>query len=235
MIRTDRILEELQPSYPGIKYLTGIKSGKEAEVHLLEADKELFALKQYKHGLKFKSRKEYFMMSEIRESRQGRAIKNNSRFGKKLTVSIWAAREFNVLEELYSYGANVPLVYKLGDDYLLQEFIGIGRTPAPQLLKVKLTEDQAAESFYTICKNIELIWDLGYVHGDLSPYNILWRDGETVIIDFPQVVMNSNNEEAPNKLLRDIENIAGYFGRYQIDGYQAELNKLRGLAYSYWG
>ena len=56
----------------------------------------------------------------------------------------------------------------------------------------------------------------GYVHGDLSAFNILYWEGEIKLIDFPQVVDIQANRSARAVLNRDVERVCQYFGRYGI-------------------
>jgi len=59
--------------------------------------------------------------------------------------------------------------------------------------------------------NIELLLELGWAHGDLSPYNILYHAGRAILIDFPQVVDCQNNPKARAIFERDIERVSEYF------------------------
>src|SRR5690606_38483005 len=97
------------------------------------------------------------------------------------------------------------------------------------------SDAEAARCFGEVTDNIELFWQAGYVHGDLSAYNILWHEGHSVIMDLPQAVKISQTAEAPAKLLRDIDNIASYFSKYHIPDAQQRLAALRELAYGYFG
>ena len=54
------------------------------------------------------------------------------------------------------------------------------------------------------------------VHGDLSPYNLLFWEDRIVAIDFPQAVNARINSNARSLLARDLENVCGYFFRYGI-------------------
>jgi len=54
----------------------------------------------------------------------------------------------------------------------------------------------------------------GIVHGDLSEFNILVDADGPVIIDLPQAVDASANNNAPSMLERDVNNLAEYFGRF---------------------
>jgi len=55
------------------------------------------------------------------------------------------------------------------------------------------------------------------VHGDLSAYNILWWQGEAIIIDFPQSVDLYKNPNAPRLLARDLQNLVRYFSKQGVD------------------
>jgi RIO kinase 1 len=51
----------------------------------------------------------------------------------------------------------------------------------------------------------------GYIHGDLSAYNILYWDGVITLIDFPQVTQSRGNAHAKEILERDITRVCEYF------------------------
>jgi RIO kinase 1 len=52
------------------------------------------------------------------------------------------------------------------------------------------------------------------VHGDLSEFNILLGADGPVIIDLPQAVDAAGNNHAKRMLLRDVENLRRFFGRF---------------------
>ena len=54
----------------------------------------------------------------------------------------------------------------------------------------------------------------GVVHGDLSEFNILLADDGPVIIDLPQAVDAAGNNHAQRMLMRDVGNLAAFFGRF---------------------
>ncbi|HSW12484.1 MAG TPA: RIO1 family regulatory kinase/ATPase, partial [Solimonas sp.] len=54
----------------------------------------------------------------------------------------------------------------------------------------------------------------GVVHGDLSEFNILVGADGPVIIDLPQAVDASGNNNAFRMLRRDVDNMTQYCGRY---------------------
>ncbi len=54
----------------------------------------------------------------------------------------------------------------------------------------------------------------GVIHGDLSEFNILLAADGPVIIDLPQAVDAAGNNHAQRMLLRDVQNLANFFGRF---------------------
>jgi RIO kinase 1 len=54
----------------------------------------------------------------------------------------------------------------------------------------------------------------GIVHGDLSEYNVLVDADGPVIIDLPQAIDAAANNQARKMLLRDVANMATYFGQF---------------------
>jgi RIO kinase 1 len=54
----------------------------------------------------------------------------------------------------------------------------------------------------------------GVVHGDLSEFNILLAADGPVVIDLPQAVDAAGNNHAARMLLRDVNNLRGFFGRF---------------------
>jgi len=57
----------------------------------------------------------------------------------------------------------------------------------------------------------------GVIHGDLSEFNILLAADGPVIIDLPQAVDAAGNNHAARMLMRDVNNLRTYFGRYAPD------------------
>jgi RIO kinase 1 len=52
------------------------------------------------------------------------------------------------------------------------------------------------------------------VHGDLSEFNILVGADGPVIIDLPQAIDAAGNNHAPRMLVRDVDNLRRFFGRF---------------------
>ncbi|HEY6418542.1 MAG TPA: RIO1 family regulatory kinase/ATPase [Candidatus Binataceae bacterium] len=142
-----------------------------------------------------------------------RALANKSRQGRIVQSGVWVHSEYETLMLLHQAGADVPAPIACVGQGLLMEFIGDGATPAPMLSRVAMAPDEAQRSLRRIVDNIALWLTNHRVHGDLSPYNILYRDGDVVMIDFPQAVDPRFNENARSLLERDLENVCAHFAR----------------------
>jgi RIO kinase 1 len=146
-----------------------------------------------------------------RPRRQDRAVSNKSTRGKAAVQMSWLMHEFTLLETLHARGGDVPQPIAHGEQGLLMEFIGDGADASPTLNDVVLEPSEAQPLFDRVIFNIELLLELGWVHGDLSAYNILYQRGRIVLIDFPQVVDCQNNPRARAIFERDVERVAQYF------------------------
>jgi RIO kinase 1 len=96
------------------------------------------------------------------------------------------------------------------------EYLGDEATAAPPLYCVELSPEQARRSHARLIWNIEQFLAQNWVHGDLSPYNILFWQGTAWVIDFPQAVDARVNRNAADLLYRDVENVCAYFEAYGI-------------------
>ena len=198
-----------------------VKPGKEAALYLIErssTDEQrscLLGAKRYQASVS--SWTLYAQGRDMRSQRDKRALKKMSTYGKALAQSEWANAEFRFLRLFWSHGVPVPYPVQIYGNEILMEWIGDEEGhAAPQLNDVTLTSDRA-EQLYTEASNaIVSMARLGYAHGDLSPFNILVRDGHIVIIDVPQAVDIAKNPLGSSILERDCVNVARYFEQYGI-------------------
>jgi RIO kinase 1 len=146
-----------------------------------------------------------------RSRRLDKAIEQKSKHGRAATQMSWLMHEFTLLQTLHERGGDVPEPLEHGEQAILMEFIGDGLDAAPTLNDVSLEPAEAKRLFERVLFNIELLLELGWVHGDLSAHNILYHEGRIILIDFPQVVDCQNNHKARPIFDRDIERVAGYF------------------------
>jgi RIO kinase 1 len=149
---------------------------------------------------------------KARKSRDARALKNRSAYGRHLAAGHWARAEFEALCLLHRLGAEVPYPVQIIGTEILLEFIGRpDGSPAPRLVEVphrgtELTGlwDQAEHLLHGLAA-------AGYAHGDLSPYNLLVDGERLVVIDLPQLVDLVANPQGASFLDRDAVNVADWF------------------------
>jgi RIO kinase 1 len=122
--------------------------------------------------------------------------------------------EVDALRRLAAAGVRVPATHGFVDGVLLMDMISDAEGyPAPRLNDVGLSPEQAREFHTRIIADVVKMLCVGLIHGDLSEFNVLVGKDGPVIIDLPQAVNASGNNSAAAMLLRDVENMANYFGR----------------------
>jgi len=196
-----------------------IKTGKEAAaVHCTaHGTEEHLCLKVYKdfNSRSFKNDAIY-ARSARPGTREERAIKGKSGFGNQLRQGMWLDNEYSTLLRLYGSGIEVPRPIHCSEHGLLMELITESGNIAPQLRHFKMNRYEARVMFNKIMDAVGVMLSYSVIHSDLSPFNILVRNGEPVIIDFPQAVDPYQNDNAFMLLKRDVENICTYFEKYEI-------------------
>jgi len=143
----------------------------------------------------------------------------NIRHTKKDIILAWTRKEFRNLSRAKEAGLNVPMPLITNRNILVMEFIGEDNIPFPQLRDLNLDTEQASFVYEAVEDFlVRLYRDAQLVHGDLSEYNIL-IDPDSLIpvfIDMGQSVTldHLNSDEF---LQRDIDNMARFFSRSQVD------------------
>ena len=206
-----------------------LKSGKEASVHLCRGapstGEALLAAKVYRPraARSFKNDAAYTAGRVITNARTRRAVQGKTRFGREVEEWMWVGREYETLREVHTAGAEVPRPVACSDTAILMEYVGDEDEAAPQLKDVRLSEREAAHVFERLLQNVEVFLSRNLVHADLSPFNVLWWNGEIRIIDFPQAVDARTNPNARDLLWRDIEHVCRFAARFGVDRYPAKL------------
>ncbi len=113
----------------------------------------------------------------------------------------------------------------MSSDAILLEYFGDEDEAAQQLNRVRLSADEAGPLFQRLMRNVELMLACDRVHGDLSPHNVLYWQGEVRVIDFPQAVDSRFNSHARELLARDIDNLCRYFAPYGVEADAASLTR----------
>jgi RIO kinase 1 len=149
-------------------------------------------------------------------------LHGDPRFGsvrgtKRAVVAAWTKKEFRNLTRAEESGVRVPHPIAMKENILVMELVGQGDNVAPPLKDVELELQEAKRIYEKLVECISVLYNrAGLVHADLSEFNILYDQGEPVIIDMGQSV-TLDHPMARRFLERDIENIAHYFKkRYNV-------------------
>jgi RIO kinase 1 len=194
-----------------------LMSGKEATVYVVRCGSEIRCAKVYKEAAKrsFKKAVTYQEGRKVRNSRRARAIEKGSKFGRKQQEETWQNAEVDALYRLDRAGVRVPQPYGCFDGVLLMELVTDDEGDvAPRLNDVSMSAEQAIEDHTMVMHYVKLMLCAGIVHGDLSEFNVLVDDYGPVIIDLPQAVDASANNNAQAMLERDINNMTAYYGQF---------------------
>ncbi|MBW9221982.1 serine/threonine protein kinase [Methanothermococcus sp. SCGC AD-155-C09] len=145
-----------------------------------------------------------------------------------------AEREFQVLNDLF------PIVKVPEPIEQNRHCIIMGKLDGVELKRVDLNSlnINIDKLFWDIIEEIKKMYEIGYIHGDLSEFNILINEkGDFLIIDFPQALQIKDNskiikiDKLPLELeidkefylKRDLENVLRYFRKY---GIEEDLNNV---------
>ena len=215
-----------------------LKTGKEAEVHLVErrlGDRtNLLAAKRYKafEDRMFRNDARYRQGRRTGSTRTDKAIAAGTRTGMMFRARQWVETEFEVLGRLWAAGVAVPYpVQRLGRELML-EYLGDGTAAAPRLVNTHVSGDQLADLYRQLLDLLDGLVRCGVVHGDLSPYNLLVWQGRLWAIDFPQAVDPVTNPDGISLLERDVLNTTSWFAKRGVNTDPSELlGQLIGLLY----
>ena len=135
-------------------------------------------------------------------------------------VDIWVRKEFRNLSRLAKWGLNVPTPIAVHKNILVMQYLGTAQAPAPRLRDVKILNPEAV--YTTLVEFLAISWQKAkLVHGDFSPYNILWNDDQPVVIDVGQGVV-SQHPKSQEFLVRDVTRLVEWATKNGIDTSLAE-------------
>ncbi|WOF15256.1 serine/threonine protein phosphatase [Methanoplanus sp. FWC-SCC4] len=116
-----------------------------------------------------------------------------------------ATREFEALKELHRGGVSVPVPVGINRNVVAMSFIaGVNLNQA-----VLENPDEVLDE---ILENMRIAYSLGYIHNDLSEFNVMVDNERVWIIDWPQWI-DPSHENADEILKRDLYNIVNYFSK----------------------
>jgi len=197
-----------------------LMSGKEANVYVVRCGDDTRAAKVYKeaNNRSFRQAVDYTENRKVKNTRQARAMAKGTRFGREMQEAAWQSAEVDALRRLAAAGVRVPKPYNFLEGVLLMELVADAHgDAAPRLNDVNFTPEDARTHHATLMAEVVRMLCAGVVHGDLSEFNILLAADGPVIIDLPQAVDAAGNNHAPRMLLRDVDNLRGFFGRFAPD------------------
>ncbi len=209
-----------------------LKTGKEADVFLLErADPYdptggvVMAAKRYRDTdhRTFHRSATYAEGRSVKRSRDERALKRKSTWGKIVAAGEWTIAEWDALKRLWSLGLAVPYPVQIDGHEILMEWITHDGETAPRLAQTRPEPDLLAFYYEQVCDFLAGMAQNGIVHGDLSPYNILAAGERLVVIDLPQMVDLVGNPTGMDFLLRDCTNICTWFRARGLEVDEQEL------------
>ena len=134
-------------------------------------------------------------------------IEGDPRFGglkrrHRDLVDIWVRKEFRNLSRLEKWGLAVPTPLGVHRNVLVMEYLGTPTAPSPRLKDVEVPDAQAV--YDELLEFLAVTWQkANMVHGDFSPYNIMWHGDRPVVIDVGQAVVQSH-PKSQEFLVRDV-------------------------------
>lgn len=176
------------------------------------------AIKVYKTSIMVFKDREKYVAGEFR-FKQGYNKSSN-----RAMVKVWAEKEFRNLRRIHAAGIPCPEPVYLKAHVLVMSFLGNNKGwPAPRLRDFEFeaeTQDEVAAKWRDVY--IQL---LGYmrilyqtcrlVHADLSEYNLLYHQGQLILIDVSQSVEH-DHPRSLEFLRMDVKNVSDFFKRKNV-------------------
>ena len=167
-------------------------------------ESDVFEVKSYKPlALKF-HREGYTNFREVMKEREYTSDKDHVSW--QYTARKAAEREYDALETVYP-DVSVPRPIDQNRHAIVMEKID-----GTELCRTKLEDEQVVPILDLILLELQTAYEEGYVHADMSEYNVFVNTEGITIFDWPQAVP-TDHENATEFLARDVENLVGYFQR----------------------
>ncbi|WP_030484208.1 serine protein kinase RIO [Nocardioides aequoreus] len=207
-----------------------LKTGKEADVHLLEravrdGPAVVMAAKRYRDTghRDFHRNAAYTEGRRGKDGREARAAAKGSAFGRAVAAGQWAGAEWTTLVRCWEAGLPVPYPVQLDGTEILMEWVSHDGETAPRLAQSRPAPDPLRDLFEQLREALATMTQHGLVHGDLSAYNLLVAGDRLVVIDLPQTVDLVANPQGFDFLLRDCANVCRWFRSKGLEVDEHEL------------
>jgi RIO kinase 1 len=135
---------------------------------------------------------------------------------KSEVVKAWVRKEFANLRRAREAGISVPRPLAVERNVLVMEFIGTATGRAKRLSEVEVEIENPQTAYEVLGEYMRRLYDAGLIHGDLSEYNVVFHEGQLVVIDVGQAV-TVHHPNAEDFLVRDCENVANFFRRLGVE------------------
>jgi RIO kinase 1 len=111
-------------------------------------------------------------------------------------------------------GVRVPNPIAVERNVLVMEYLGTEEGRAKRLSEVDV--ENPGTAFEVVREYARRLYSSGLVHGDLSEYNVVFHEGQLVVLDMGQAV-TVHHPNSREFLERDCENVASFFGRQGLE------------------
>jgi RIO kinase 1 len=196
-----------------------VSTGKEAVVLRAKSGEGECALKVYRLTPSFRATKKYFTADPRYDNPKVAKMRSD----RRSLIMEWAKKEHHNLSTARRIGIPVAQPLFAEANVLAMEFLGEEGIPYPTFQKASsMIRDRGID-------RIQLVWERvhdgltkmakhGFVHGDLSPYNILYDDEGISIyfIDISQSYISREGIHTEDFFRSDVLNISGFFQRLGV-------------------
>jgi len=143
---------------------------------------------------------------------------------RRKIIFAWTQREYRNLMKSREAGVNCPTPLAFTNNVLLLEYIGDEHI-SEIALKIKDDVPENLQKFFDeVIENMKKLYKVGYVHGDLSAFNILNYKQRPVLIDFSACTI-LDDSRAEEYLIRDIRNVCAFFKKQGLKVDEAEAKQ----------
>ncbi|WP_267642277.1 serine/threonine-protein kinase RIO2 [Haloarchaeobius amylolyticus] len=169
--------------------------GKESDVFEVQSYKPL-ALKYHREG--------FTNFREVMKERDYTSDRDHVSW--LYTARKAAEREYERLESLFP-DVSVPRPIDQNRHAIVME-----KMEGVELSRAKLESEQVVGVLDLVVREMATAYREGYVHADMSEYNVFVSESGVTVFDWPQAVP-TDHDNAAEFLERDLRNIVGYFRR----------------------
>ncbi|MGC9005929.1 MAG: serine protein kinase RIO, partial [Candidatus Micrarchaeia archaeon] len=187
-----------------------VSTGKEANVYRATRGSENLAVKIYKIETTGFMRRDRYLRGDSRFK--------NIRWDERSITYAFARKEFKNLEIAERAGVHAPKPYYVENNVVVMSFLGEGGLPYQKLKDAKIIREEDLEA---ILNDIKKMYKAGFVHGDISEYNVLLGD-VPYLIDFSEGVVKGH-PLFDELLERDVRNILNYYAK---NGIKRDVKKI---------